>query len=93
MVGSFKPQHLSYWTTSTKIVPCVNNIALSPLDIKRKLANLKTNKATGPEDISPKIVKETGDALLSPIMCLYKMALKDGYVFSQWKTAKSQSRF
>ena len=58
------------------------------MDTERKLANLKTNKATGPDDISPKIVKEAGDAVLSPLMCLYKMNLKDGYVFSQWKTAR-----
>lgn len=56
--------------------------------IERKLANLKTNKATGPDDISPKIVKEAGDALLTPLMFLYNMSLKDGYVFSQWKTAR-----
>ena len=78
--GSFQPQYLSDLATSTKIVPCVNNIALSPLAIERKLANLKTNKATGPDDISPKIVKEAGDALLTPLMFLYNMSLKDGYV-------------
>ena len=49
----------------------VNNIALSPLAIERKLANLKTNKATGPDDISPKILKEAGDALLTPLMYPY----------------------
>ncbi|XP_068739261.1 uncharacterized protein [Montipora capricornis] len=88
LAGSFQPQYLSDLATSTKIVPCVNNIALSPLAIERKLANLKKNKATGPDDISPKIVKEAGDALLTPLMFLYNMSLKDGYVFSQWKTAR-----
>ena len=82
LAGSFQPQYLSHQDTSTKIVPCVNNIALSPLAIERKLANLKTNKVTGPDDISPKIVKEAGDALLTPLMFLYNMSLKDGYVFS-----------
>ena len=67
LAGSFQPQYLSHLATSTKIVPCVNNIALSRLAIERKLANLKTNKATGPDDISPKIVKEAGDALLNSV--------------------------
>ena len=88
LAGSFQPQYLSDLATSTKIVPSVNTIALSPLAIERKLANLKTNKATGPDDISPKIFKEAGDALLTPLMFLYNMSLKDGYVFSQWKTAR-----
>ena len=88
LAGSFQPQYPSDLATSTKIVPCVNNIALLPLAIERKLANLKTNKATGPDDISPKIVKEAGDALLTPLMFLCNMSLKDGYVFSQWKTAR-----
>ena len=44
LADSFQPQYLSHQATSTKIVPCVNNIALSPLAIERKLANLKTNK-------------------------------------------------
>ena len=88
LAGSFQPQYPSDLATSTKIVPCVNNIALLPLATERKLANLKTNKATGPDDISPKIVKEAGDALLTPLMFLYNMSLKDGYVFSQWKTAR-----
>ena len=74
LAGSFQPQYLSDLATSTK------TIALSPLAIERKLANLKTNKATGPDDISPKIVKEAGDALLTPLMFLYNMSLKDGYV-------------
>ena len=38
--------------------------------------------------LSPKIVKEAGDALLSLLMFLYNMSLKDGYVFSQWKTVR-----
>ena len=88
LAGSFQPQYPSDLATSTKIVPCVNNIALLPLAIERKLANLKTNKATGPDDISPKIVKEAGDALLTPLMFLYNMSLKDGYVFSQGKTPR-----
>ena len=50
--------------------------------------NLKTNKATGPDDISPKIAKKAGDVLLSPLVCLYKMSLKNGYVLSQWKTGR-----
>ena len=52
LADSFQPQYLSHQATSTKIVPCVNNIALSPLAIERKSANLKTNKATGPYDIT-----------------------------------------
>ena len=88
LASSFQPQYPSVLATSTKIVPCVNNIALLPLAIERKLANLKTNKATGPDGISPKILKEAGDAMLSPLMFLYNMSLKDGYVFSQWKTAR-----
>ena len=37
LADSFQPQYLSHQATSTKIVPCVNNIALSPLAIERKL--------------------------------------------------------
>ena len=41
LADSFQPQYLSHQATSTKIAPCVNNIALSPLAIERKLARLE----------------------------------------------------
>ena len=34
LAGSFQPQYLSHLAMSTKIDPCVNNIALSPLAIE-----------------------------------------------------------
>lgn len=58
LAGSLQPQSIHPTGPSQLSVPCVNNIALSPSDIERKLVNLQTNKATVPGDISPKIVKE-----------------------------------
>ena len=79
LAGSFWPQYLSDLVTSTKTVPCINNIALSPLAIERKLADLKINKATGPNDVSPKIVKEAA------LRCIaYPADVPLQYEFGRW---------
>ena len=59
LADSFQPQYLSHLATSTKIVPCVNNIALSPLAIERKSANLKTNLLSVPSKILDTIVADS----------------------------------
>ena len=41
---------------------------LSSLDIDRKITLLKNNKATGPDGISPKLLKLAGTAVFLPIL-------------------------
>ena len=44
----------------SKLVPIISDINLSSLDIDRKITLLKNNKATGPDGISPKLLKLAG---------------------------------
>ena len=88
LTETLHPCSYSEPTTRTNIVPSINGVMVSPDDIIKKLNNLKPNKATGPDDISPKILKATGDALVTMLLNLYNMSLNEGYVFSQWKIAR-----
>ena len=44
-------------------VPCITDVSLSSLDIDRKITKMKNNKATGPDGISPKLLKLAGTAV------------------------------
>lgn len=49
----------------SKPVPYMSDINLSSLDINRKITLLKNNKATGPDGISPKLLKFVGTAVVA----------------------------
>ena len=47
-------------------VPCISDVNLSSLDIDRKITLLKNNKATGPDGLSPKLLKVANTAVFGP---------------------------
>ena len=63
------PQPLT--SPCSKPVPCISDINLSSLDIDRKITLLKNNKATGPDGISPKLLKLAGTAVVGPLTSLF----------------------
>jgi len=87
LAGNLQPQ-LCNLAVPNKTIPSIYNIMLRPMDIVKKLNQLKPNKATGPDDISPKLLKLAGDSLVGPLTNLYEQSINDGHVFSQWKVAR-----
>ena len=69
-------------------VPVLLRVCLRESDIKRKIESLKSNKSTGPDGISPKLIKLAGPAISSPLTNLFALSANTGIVFNTWKTAR-----
>jgi hypothetical protein len=65
----------------------LENVIITPDDVKDVLINLDTSKALGPDSISPRILKEAAD-ILTPHLCrLYNLSLNSKQFPSAWKIA------
>ena len=71
----------------TRITPTVMHIALSTDVISRSLKNLKPDKASGPDNVLPKLLKFAGDALIPSLMSLYTISMTSNVVPKTWKSA------
>ena len=72
----------------SKPVPCISDINLSSLDIVRKITLLKNYKATGPDGISPKLLKLAGTAVVGPLTSLFMQSIREYRVYNNWKVAR-----
>ena len=61
--------------------------SLYPWDVYAELRKVKSTKATGPDGISPKLVKEFAYELSSPVTDILNCSYKEGVVPKQWKQA------
>ena len=57
----------------------------SPGEVKRIMKNLKTNKATGHDQIPARAIKESAEILCQPFSCLVNFLFEKGKVPSSWK--------
>ena len=69
-------------------VPCISDIRLSSDDIDRKITFLENNKATGPDGISPKSLKLTGSAAVTPKTSLFMQSIRECRVYNNWKVSR-----
>jgi hypothetical protein len=58
-------------TYINRITPTIMNIDVSQDAIARSLNKLKANKACGPDEVSPKLLKYAGDAILPSLTSMY----------------------
>ena len=49
---------------------------------------MKTNKATGPDGISPRLLAAAGTAIVVPLTNLYIRSLREAKVYDDWKVAR-----
>ncbi|KAL9982072.1 hypothetical protein ACROYT_G010864 [Oculina patagonica] len=68
-------------------VPRLSCIPLSCSIIEKKLSSLKPSKATGPDGISPKLLKLAGPSVAAPLTNLYVRSMDQG-VYNDWKIAR-----
>lgn len=69
-----------------------SSIVISNRTVLEKINKLKTSKATGPDGISPKLLKLAGNTLVPALVDMYNYNIAQSVVFSPWKTARL-SRF
>ena len=65
----------------------LNNIQTTPDEVHDILKTLKTNKATGPDGVSAKLLHEAAPAIAKPLSRLINLSLKEGRVPQTWKLA------
>ncbi|MEW8545351.1 MAG: reverse transcriptase domain-containing protein, partial [Candidatus Thiodiazotropha sp.] len=65
----------------------LNNIVLSPLEVESVLKTLPVAKASGPNGLSNRIIRELSKELSSPYCSLFNQSLREGMVPSSYKEA------
>ena len=65
----------------------LNSIEISIQDVKDVLLHLNVSKASGPDLISPRLLKEGADILAYPFFIVFNRSLNQGYFPHSWKEA------
>ena len=65
----------------------INEIEIKTQDVSDVLRNLKTNKASGPDEISPKLLREGAEQLSPPLANLFNISIKQRTFPKSWKKA------
>ena len=88
----------SVYTTDGKDIPnldecsksngiSIDSIRITPEAIENKLKNLDPNKAQGPDNIPPKVLKELRQEISTPLSIIFNKSLESGKLPDDWKTA------
>ena len=87
----------SVFTKSVKDLPAppkkriddgfLTEIEITDEDVKRMIQNLNEHSAAGPEDISPKIIKEIESEITVPLAILFRRSLECGKIPDEWRNA------
>lgn len=65
----------------------VSDVFFTPEDVRKLLLKINPNKAMGPDDIHPRVLKELADCIYFPLFCIFRMSLDSGVVPEMWKLA------
>ncbi len=65
----------------------LTDICITYKDVYDQLLSIDTNKSYGPDGVSPRLLKEGGAALATPLLQLYQMSIKLGKFPKLWKQA------
>ena len=68
-------------------IPCLENIQATEKEICELIQILDRNKATGPDGLSPSLIKEAGHTIVPSLTKLINLSLLTGKMPSQWKCA------
>lgn len=78
---------------SSKTHSTINNFRISENEVSEVLSNLQTNKATGPDEISQKLLKETSNTLCNPLCTIFNRSIQEGKFPALWKLANVMPLF
>ena len=68
------------------IPPCPP-IKVDPKGVHKLLKNLKPDKAAGPDQLTPRLLKELAEVLASPLAVIFQNSIDAGCVPTQWREA------
>ena len=67
--------------------PACQDITITTDGVKKLLKSLKPAKASGPDNISPRVLKELADEVAPALTTLFQASLDTGIVPDDWRTA------
>ena len=73
---------------NTSLIPESSFALLTNQSVQERVNKLKTNKSSGPDDISPKLLKLAGKAIVPALVDIFNYSIERRTVFSSWKTAR-----
>ena len=65
----------------------LNSISVTEQDVNDVLINLDATKASGPDQISPRLLREGAPILSKPFSLIFNRSLQQGYFPQEWKDA------
>ena len=74
--------------TILSLIPTSSFALLTNQSVQDKVNKPKTNKSSGPDDISPKLLKLAGKAIVPALVDIFNYSIERRTVFSSWKTAR-----
>ena len=84
---SSRPYNLNTAKTTTEPPP-LEGLTISQYSIQTKVNALNINKSPGPDNISSKLLRITGNAVVPALTGLYQFSCESKSVFSAWKIAR-----
>ena len=65
----------------------MNQINITPDEVRRYLLKLRTNKAAGTDNLSPQLSREIVEETPEPLSLIFRRSIEEGMVREDWKTA------
>ena len=68
--------------------PCtsfLDNISISPEEVKKKLTKLRTDKSCGPDEVHPLLLNNLADLMSIPLTIIFNASIQYGQVPKIWK--------
>ena len=75
-------------TLYTKVTPTIASIDITQETVRKYIETLNPQKATGPDGISPKLLKLAGQSVTAPLTVIFNQSLCETSVPSTWKCAR-----
>ena len=65
----------------------LHNLEITSEEVLRAINDMKTNKSPGPDNIYPKVLKETKSEIVDTLKTVFNLSLHQGTVPADWKSA------
>ena len=78
-------------TYITRVTPTITHINLTSDVVKKALLKLKLGKASGPDEVTPKLLKLAGNAIIPSLLTVFISSATSNKVPLMWKSANVSS--
>ena len=74
-----------------RVTPTIDTINVDPKRVAQLVTSLKQDKAPGPDNIAPKILKAAGEPIVPSLVSLFNISANSNKLPNVWKTARMTS--